>query len=384
MHGVDKPIAARRAFGKPRFRAEAAMNEKVADNFTPDRDRVADAGAEVPIIDISDFNSRDPKVRATVVDAVREACERVGFFVITGHGVAEDTIARTFKLTRAFFTRPTDDKQRIKRPGPGISRGYNSLASQALGRTMGTAAPPDLMESLGFGPLEISDGPYWREGYGPIHFHPNLWPDDMPGFREAVSEYWRAMEDVSAQLMRIFALALDLDENYFVSRSDRHVTNMRINYYPVQLDAPQENQLRAGAHSDYGAFTLLRGENAPGGLQVLRRAGDWADVPMVEGGYVVNIGDLLMRWTNDRWVSTIHRVVNPPEEVRRRTDRVSIAFFFVPNHDVKVSCIESCMSADNPPRYVSTTAGGHWRGKILASRQIGKNAPNSDKSQVKS
>ena len=353
------------------------MSDKRADDFTPGRDRVADAGAEIPVIDISNFSQGDEKAQAAVVDAVRDACERVGFFVITGHGVPEDTITRAFKLAREFFLRPADYKQRIKRPGPGISRGYNSLASQALGRTMGTAAPPDLMESLGFGPLEIEDGPYWREGYGPIHFHPNLWPDGIAGFQEAVSDYWRAMEEVSTRLMRIFALALDLDEDFFVSRSDRHVTNMRINYYPAQLEPPEENQLRAGAHSDYGAFTLLRGENAPGGLQVLRRGGDWADVPMVEGGYIVNIGDLLMRWTNDRWVSTIHRVVNPPEEVRRNTDRMSIAFFFAPNHDVEVRCLESCMSGDNPPRYEPITAGGHWRGKILAARQI------SDKANVR-
>jgi isopenicillin N synthase-like dioxygenase len=346
------------------------MGERSAVDFTPDRDRVADSGAEIPIVDISGFASDEEKRRA-VVDAVRGACERIGFLVITGHGVQAETIAHTFKYARAFFARPREEKLRIKRPGPGISRGYNALASQSLGLTMGKQAPPDLMESLGFGPLEIGEGPYWREGHGPTHFHPNLWPDDMPGFREAVSDYWRAMEQLSLRLMRIFALALDLDEDYFVSRSDRHVTNMRINYYPRQPDAPVAGQLRAGAHSDYGAFTLLYGENAPGGLQVLRRGGDWADVPMIEGAYVVNIGDLLMRWTNDRWVSTVHRVINPPEEVRCTADRVSIAFFFLPNHDVEVSCIKTCMSADNPARYEPTTAGGHWRGKILASRQIG-------------
>lgn len=345
------------------------MSEKIADNFAPDRDRVADAGAEIPVIDISGFVQGDERQRKAVVNAVRDACERVGFLVITGHGLRDDIIERTFKVARVFFARPAEEKQRIQRPAPGISRGYNSLASQSLGRTMGSEAPPDLMESLGFGPLEIVDGPYWREGYGPTHFHPNLWPDDMPELREAVSDYWRAMEGLSDRVLRIFALALGLDEEYFVSRSDRHVTNMRINYYPAQPEAPEKDQLRAGAHSDYGAFTLLRGEDAPGGLQVLRRGGDWADVPMVEDAYIVNIGDLLMRWTNDRWVSTIHRVVNPPENVRSNADRMSIAFFFLPNYDVEVSCIESCISADNPARYEPTTAGGHWRGKILASRQ---------------
>lgn len=347
------------------------MGDHWADNFVPNRDQSAEASVAIPIIDISGFEDRDTERRGAIVKAVKIACERIGFLVITGHGVPNATIAHAFTNARAFFVRPIAEKMKIKRPGPGISRGYNNLASQSLGFTMGKAAPPDLMESLGFGQLELGDGPYWREGHGPTHFHPNLWPEDIPGFREAVSEYWRAMETLSTNLMRILALALNLDESYFVTRSDHHVSNMRINYYPAQSDAPAQGQLRAGAHSDYGAFTLLRGETAAGGLQVLRKGGDWANVPMVDKAYVVNMGDLLMRWTNDRWLSTIHRVINPPEEVRRCSDRMSIAFFFVPNHDVEVRCIETCTSAENPPRYRPTTAGGHWRGKILAARQIG-------------
>jgi isopenicillin N synthase-like dioxygenase len=346
------------------------MSMEAAGDFTPDRDRVADADASIPVIDISGFGSGDRAAHQQVVDAVGRACERVGFLVITGHGVSETVIGAIFKNGRAFFARPIEEKLRVKRPGPGISRGYNSLEGQSLGLTMEKAAPPDLMESMGFGPLEIGDGPYWRDGHGPTHFHPNLFPDDMPAFRVAVTDYWRAMEQLATRLMRIFALALDVEEDYFISRSDRHVTNMRINYYPAQRDAPLADQLRAGAHSDYGAFTILRGENAPGGLQVLRRGGDWADVPMVEGAFIINIGDLLMRWTNDTWVSTIHRVVNPPEEVRRNVDRMSVAFFFVPNHDTEVRCFDKCRSADNPPRYPPITAGAHWRGKILAARQV--------------
>lgn len=141
-------------------------------DFTPDRDRVADADATIPVIDISGFDRGDRAAREQVVDAVGRACARVGFLVITGHGVSDTVIDAIFKNGRAFFARPTEEKLRIKRPGPGISRGYNSLAGQSLGLTMGKAAPPDLMESLGFGPLEIGDGPYWREGYGPTHFHP--------------------------------------------------------------------------------------------------------------------------------------------------------------------------------------------------------------------
>lgn len=343
-------------------------------DFIPDRERAADADATVPVIDISPFAGSDDAARGRVVEQVKDACERVGFFVITGHGVPKPVLDNAFAHSRAFFARPVDEKMRIKRPGPGISRGYNAVAGQSLGLTMGKKAPPDLMESLGFGPFATNSDPYWTENFGPVHGHPNLFPDDMPQFREAVATYWGAMETLAGRLSRIFALALDLDEDFFVSRSDRHVTNMRINYYPRQDQAPEPGQLRAGAHSDYGAFTILRGENAPGGLQVLRRGGDWVDVPLTQDGFIINIGDLLMRWTNDRWVSTVHRVVNPPEEVRRNVDRMSIAFFFLPNHDVDVRCIESCTNAGNPPRYPTVTAGAHWRGKILAARQIAARA----------
>jgi isopenicillin N synthase-like dioxygenase len=339
------------------------------DDFAPDRDRAADSGAAVPVIDIAAFTGGGT-ARDAVVASVKHACEHVGFFVITGHGVPDATIASAFTQGRGFFARPPEEKMRIKRPAPGVSRGYNSLADQSLGLTLGKKAPPDLMESLGFGPLATDDDPYWTQGFGPIHGHPNLWPQDMPAFRAAIVDYWRAMEVLADRLSGIFAVALDLDEEFFVNRSKRHVTSMRVNYYPAQERAPEPGQLRAGAHSDYGAFTILRGENAPGGLQVLRRGGDWADVPLVEGAFIVNIGDLLMRWTNDKWVSTLHRVVNPPEEVRRNADRMSIAFFFMPDHDVEVRCIDSCMRPDNPPRYAPVTAGGHWRGKILAARQI--------------
>lgn len=346
------------------------MSQTHIDDFVPDRARVAEADAIIPVIDISPFSIGTTSARRAVVAAVNDACERVGFFVITGHGVPDSVIKDVFAQSRAFFSRPLEEKLRIKRPGPGISRGYNSLAGQSLALTLGQKAPPDLMESLGFGPLETDDDPYWTEGFGPVHAHPNLWPESMPEFRRAVSEYWRAMEGLTDRLSRIFALALDVEEDFFVARSRRHVSNMRINYYPAQERPPEPGQLRAGAHSDYGAFTILRGENAPGGLQVLRRGGDWADVPMIEGAFVINIGDLLMRWTNDKWVSTIHRVINPPEEIRRKVDRISIAYFALPDHDVEVRSFNSCVSSDNPPRYPVVTAGAHWRGKILAARQI--------------
>ena len=332
------------------------------------RDRVADADAAVPVIDIAAFVHGDPAARAAVVTAVKSACEQVGFFVVTGHEVPDALIRKAFAEGRAFFHRPLDEKMCIKRPGPGISRGYNSLAAQSLGLTTGRKAPPDLMESLGFGPIEIGDDPYWTEGYGPIHAHPNLWPAGLPELRRAICDYWRAMEMLSARLMRIFALALDLEEDFFVVRSDRHVTNMRVNYYPAQDRPPEPGQLRAGAHSDYGAFTILKGENAPGGLEVLRRGGDWAEVPAgrprLHHQYRRSPDALDQREVG--FDGPPGRQSAGEHSSQRRPDVGRL--FLPPNYDVEVRCFDSCMSAENPSRYPPITAGAHWRGKILASQ----------------
>ncbi|TMJ34564.1 MAG: isopenicillin N synthase family oxygenase [Alphaproteobacteria bacterium] len=336
-----------------------------SDAFIPNRERAAAANADIPVIDISPFFAGGKR---TIVDEIARACEEVGFFGIVGHGVHEDTIAAIYREGRAFFDLPRDEKMEIARPAPAVSRGYNSLADQSLGNTLASGVPPDLQESFAIGPLSAGTGPYWTDAHGPIHFHPNMWPRRPPGFRGAVSAYYQSMEALAGRLARMFALALDLPELFFVDKFDRHVSTMRLNFYPAQPVAPLPGQIRAGAHSDYGAFTILRTEAAPGGLQVVRRGGSWIDVPNVPDGFVVNIGDLLMRWTNDRWVSTVHRVINPPDAVRANATRMSVAFFQVPNHDIEVRCFESCTAPSNPPRYAPTTAGAHWRAKIVAAR----------------
>jgi isopenicillin N synthase-like dioxygenase len=347
------------------------MSSMPSDDFIPDRERAAAADAEIPIIDISPFATAGEK--SAVVGAIARACEEVGFFCIVGHGVHAAVLAGIYREGRAFFALGREEKMEIARPAPAVSRGYNSLADQSLGNTLAAGVPPDLQESFAIGPLEQGAGAYWTDAFGSIHFHQNLWPKRPAGFRAAVTAYYQSLEELSARLARMFALALELPENFFGNKMDRHVSTMRLNFYPAQTVAPLPGQIRAGAHSDYGAFTVLRTEAAPGGLQVMRRGGTWIDVPIIEDGFVVNIGDLLMRWTNDRWVSTVHRVVNPPEAVRANTTRMSIAYFQVPNHNVEVRCFESCTEPGNPPRYAPTTAGAHWRAKILAAR--GERAP---------
>jgi isopenicillin N synthase-like dioxygenase len=324
----------------------------------------------VPTIDISKFTGGTASERDAVAREIRETCERIGFFLIKEHGVSDSLIARTYASARVFFDLPKTEKLEVKRNRAEVSRGYNVLADQSLSRSLGIQSPPDLQESFNIGPLNTTSDPYFTEGYGAIHFAANQWPSRPADFAQNATEYYNAMERVSQQIMRIFALSLGLDESFFESKIDRHVSSLRFINYPDQATPPVEGQKRAGEHTDYGALTILRVEDAPGGLQVRDRAGNWIDINYVPGTFVVNIGDLMMQWTNDRWISTLHRVMNPPTNSAGSSRRISLVFFHQPNYDAEVTCLPTCVSAENPAKYAATTSGAHWRAKNQAARDV--------------
>jgi isopenicillin N synthase-like dioxygenase len=161
-------------------------------------------------------------------------------------------------------------------------------------------------------PAVVESDPYYTSEVGRKHFLPHIWPTVPPDFQRAAIVYYQTMSHLIIFLMRLTALALGLEETGFDGKVDRSIGTMRLNYYPAQAEPPRPGQLRAGAHTDYGGFTILSGEDVPGGPQVRTRTGNWIDVRTEPNSFVVNIGDLLMRWTNDRWLSNLHRVVNPP------------------------------------------------------------------------
>jgi isopenicillin N synthase-like dioxygenase len=167
--------------------------------------------------------------------------------------------------------------------------------------------------------------------------------------------------------MRIFALALGLDEHWFADKIDDHCSTLFANHYPAQDTPPLPGQLRLGEHTDFGSLTLLHQDDAPGGIEVRDPAGAWRPVPHVPGAFVVNIGDLMARWTNDRWVSTLHRVVNPPSD-RRGEARLSLPFFHQPNADALIECIPTCAGENDPPRYEPVLSGAWRDAKVAASR----------------
>jgi isopenicillin N synthase-like dioxygenase len=328
----------------------------------------------VPVIDLTPFGEGAPEVRAAVARAVDTACTDIGFFTIAGHRVPDRLVARMLETSRAFFDLPIPAKQAVARPAPEQSRGYIALGDENLSYSRGDATTTDLKEFFAIGPVDVPDDDYHRRPEAYPSFAPNLWPAHPPEFRAVWTEYYRAMETLAGRIMRIFAVALGLREDFFREATDRHISGIRANHYPEQVEAPRPEQIRAGAHTDYGAVTILLPEDVPG-LQVCNRQGEWVDVTAPAGTFVCNIGDLMQRWTNDRWISTMHRVVNPPREAARGNRRLSIPFFFQPNYDAVIECLPGCCGPDNPPRYEPVTSGQHRLTKFL--RGVGVATPTA-------
>jgi len=225
----------------------------------------------VPVIDLAPFTDGTPAGRAAVTCAVDTACTDIGFFTIAGHGVPEELVARMLETSRAFFDLPAADKQAVARPRPEQSRGYIGVGDENLSYSRGDATTTDLKEFFAIGPVDVPDDAYHRRPEAYPSFAPNLWPTRPPGFREVWTEYYRTMEGLAARIMRIFAMALDLPEEFFRDKTDRHISGIRANHYPEQVRAPRPGQIRAGAHTDYGCITLLYQDDA--GYPAWNRAG---------------------------------------------------------------------------------------------------------------
>jgi isopenicillin N synthase-like dioxygenase len=293
----------------------------------------------IPIIDIEPFRHGSG---AGVASAVAAAARDIGFFVVTGHGVSAATTDRLYNAARGFFDLPDADKRAlVGAPQTLGGVGFASMGAEALAATKGVATPGDIKESLNFGPLLPG----------------SAWPS--AGLRDAFGAYFTEMEQLAHMLRRIFCTAIGLPEDYFEADFVDHLSALRVINYPAQTTPPAPGQLRAGAHTDYGFMTILRSETVPGGLQVQRRDGVWLDAPAIAGGYVINIADGFMRWTNDAWVSTPHRVANPPEAARGMARRQSIPFFVNPSGKAVIKCLPPFVSAEQPAKYPPISFGDY-------------------------
>lgn len=327
----------------------------------------------VPVIDISGFESGGEAERRDIAAAFAEAFEKTGFATIVGHGVDEALIRRTYDTALEFFDQPHSAKEACMMPVRDKTHGYIPVGVESVSGTMGDRTPPDLCEAFVVGGLRFERTPPDNEVDRQFH-QTNLWPESPEGLRATFTAYYWAMEGLTRTLMRISALALDLPEDWFDGKYDRFPGTLRTVQYPNQPDEPESGQLRYGAHRDYGGLTILRQDDAPGALEVCLPNGEWIDVRPVPGAFVINVGDLLARWTNDRWLSTLHRVVNPPREKANAARRLSLVFFTGPNRDAVVECLPTCTGPGRPAKYPPVRSIDHVLGKIHAAMLDEKSA----------
>ena len=294
---------------------------------------------EIPVIDLAPFRHGDANDRKRIGDAVAHACETLGFLVVSGHGVPAATGAALHRTALEFFDLPLAEKLAVRRPRDDQNRGYIPYGEETLARMHGQDTPADYKEVFAIGPDEFPDEAYYTCDLAYPDFAPNLWPARPEGLRSIMNSYYADMLDLARLLARAYATALESPPEFFVERLSRHACQLRLLHYPAPEGALTPGQLRCGEHTDLGLTTILRNEAAVGGLEVRTRDGDWIAAPAITDTFVVNIGDLMMRWTNDRWRSTPHRVAVPPAEARARSRRLSIGFFVVPNYDAEVACM---------------------------------------------
>ncbi len=322
---------------------------------------------EFPVFDLETFESADAAQQLALAAQVDEICRATGFLAISDHGVDKTVIDGIWAATRAFFDLDTETKDRVRAPYPGYPYGYLGPGSEALAKSKNVDTPPDLKESFNGGPLSTPPGLDDEEALS-FCYAKTIWPQRPGDFRNAWEAYYREMEDLAARIMRVFALALDLPADYFASYIDQPISALRALNYPHQEgDIAKPGQLRAGAHSDYGSLTILLPEPETAGLQIFSPSGKWTDVPPIKDAFVINIGDLMARWTNDRWVSTLHRVVNPTGASAASNRRQSLAFFHQPNWFAKISCLESCLNAGEAPKYDAVLSGPYLMDKFRST-----------------
>lgn len=303
----------------------------------------------LPIIDISGLNSADPAEHHRVAQEIRKACETLGFMYVVGHGVSRELREAVLDQTRLFFDLPMEQKEGINMTLSPCNRGYESLQAQ----TLEPGAPPDLKEGFYIGEDVGPDDP--RVVAGHFNTGPNQWPQDMPDFEPVMMEYFNELDGVSRTIMRGLALSLDLPPDYFDDFCHQPIAGLRLLHYPPQPGNPEPGLKGCGAHTDFGGITILM-QGDISGLQVMGPDGEWIHAPPVEDSYIVNLGDMIARWTNMKYRSTLHRVVNFSGE-----ERYSVPYFHSGNPDHRVEAIETCLADGEVPLYPPTTVEQHMR-----------------------
>lgn len=296
----------------------------------------------LPIIDISPLYGDATDAWQSVAEQIDRACRQWGFFYIKGHPISPARIAQVLDSAQHFFALPVEEKLKIDITQTRHHRGYGAVATEQLN----PAKPSDLKETFDMGlhlPADHPDVLAAKPLRGPNR-HP-----DLSGWETLMEQHYRDMQALAQTLLRAMTLALGIEQDFFDTRFNEPVSVLRLIHYPPRHTASSTEQQGAGAHTDYGCITLLY-QDAAGGLQVRNVNGQWIDAPPIEGTFVVNLGDMMARWSNDRYLSTPHRVISP-----LGVDRYSMPFFAEPHPDTLIQCLPGCQDDAHPPKYPTTT-----------------------------
>lgn len=250
---------------------------------------------EVPSVDIGPFETGDPAEKRRIADLVRDACEAIGFLVIEGHGVPESLYERALELSLEFFGLPEADKALALPPRDTVPRGYQRFATRRLAITRGIETPPDLREQFFMGPLGGRPESVAGIPEAAAFYEANVWPEKPEAFRDVFEEVYRQHERLAFLLMRIFAVGLGVEEEFFHPKIDHHFSTGTSSHYPAQRRAAEPGQLRCGEHTDFGSLTILRPSGTGAGLQVQTSGGTWSDVRVSTHQLVINLGDMMQQ-----------------------------------------------------------------------------------------
>jgi isopenicillin N synthase-like dioxygenase len=312
---------------------------------------------EIPIIDFGGFAEGDVANQQNVAQTIYDACHNVGFLYLQNHGIAGELLDRIFQQSQAFFALPLDRKQELAWSSEFSNRGYVGLKRERLN----PQRPGDAKECFNIGKENIGKENIGKEVENDASLNTelmqNLWIPGDEVFRKTALEFFDACTHMANQVFCAFAMALNLPESFMVDHHQTQDHTLRLLHYPPMVQSLEPDQMRAGEHSDYGSLTLLFQDDV-GGLEIQTADGDWLFAPCTPDTILVNTGDLMQRWSNDVFRSTKHRVGVPTDD-RCQRSRYSIAFFCQPDADAEITCIDSCQSETNPPRYPPVLAGDY-------------------------
>lgn len=312
---------------------------------------------KIPLIDFSPFKANHPLGKHQVATEIYHACHRTGFLYLYNHGIPEAVIATAFEQSRLFFDLTLQEKQKLAWSNEAQNRGYIGWERERLDETQ----PGDLKEAFNIG----WDSSIEKELPPKTAAFKTLWPD-QEAFFSGIRQFFQACAQEAADIFRAFAIALSMPENFFTDEhSIEQSYTLRLLHYPPLQIPPKPGQMRAGAHSDYGTLTLLF-QDSIGGLEVFNPNLGWLQAAPLSGAILINTGDLMERWSNNKFRSTKHRV-HLPEPDQANKHRYSMAFFCQPNPDTIVSCLPTCQNQDNPAHYPPIQSGEYLLERLRAT-----------------